>query len=47
MTDMRRNIHRRFAEEGIIIAFPQRDVHFDANQPLRISLERSPPSGNK
>ncbi len=27
MTDMHRKIHRRFAEEGIIIAFPQRDVH--------------------
>ena len=47
MTDMRRNIHRRFAEAGIVIAFPQRDVHFDADRPLRISLERSPPSGSK
>jgi len=27
MTDMHRIIHRRFAEEGIVIAFPQRDVH--------------------
>ena len=27
MTDMHRKIHRRFAEEGISIAFPQRDVH--------------------
>ena len=27
MTDMHRKIHRRFAEEGITIAFPQRDVH--------------------
>jgi len=26
-TDMHRKIHRRFAEEGITIAFPQRDVH--------------------
>ena len=47
MTDMRRNILRRFAEEVITIAFPQRDMHFDADQPLRISLERSPPSGSK
>ena len=27
MTDMHRKIHRRFAEESITIAFPQRDVH--------------------
>jgi potassium efflux system protein len=47
MTDMRRNIHRRFAEEGITIAFPQRDMHFDTGQPLRITLEQSPPSGSK
>ncbi len=30
MTDMHRKIHRRFAEEGIIIAFPQCDVHIHA-----------------
>ena len=47
MTDMHRNIHRRFAEEGIVIAFPQRDVHFKPDQPLRISLKRSPASGSK
>lgn len=29
-TDMHRKIHRRFAEEGIVIAFPQRDVHIHA-----------------
>ncbi len=47
MTDMHRKIHRRFAEEGIVIAFPQRDVHFDPDRPLRISLERFPASGSK
>ena len=30
MTDMHREIHRRFAEEGITIAFPQRDVHINS-----------------
>jgi potassium efflux system protein len=30
MTDMHRKIHRRFAEESIVIAFPQRDVHLYA-----------------
>jgi small-conductance mechanosensitive channel len=27
-----------FAEEGIIIAFPQRDVHLDTDKPLRITV---------
>lgn len=44
ITDMHRNINRRFAEAGIVIAFPQRDVHFDADQPIRNSLEESPAS---
>ena len=47
ITDMHRNINRRFNEAGIVIAFPQRDVHFDADRPLRISLEQSPESGSK
>jgi potassium efflux system protein len=47
ITDMHRNINRRFKEAGIVIAFPQRDVHFDADRPLRISLEQSPAPDNK
>jgi small-conductance mechanosensitive channel len=47
ITDMHRNINRRFNEAGIVIAFPQRDVHFDADRPLRISLEQSPESTSK
>ena len=46
-TGMHRNINRRFADEGIVIAFPQRDVHFNPDQPVRINLEQSPPSGGK
>ena len=40
MTDMHRNIHRRFAEEGIVIAFPQRDVHLSTTQPLPAESRR-------
>ena len=47
INDMHRNIHSRFAEEGIVIAFPQRDVHFDSDRPLRIALEQNPESGSK
>ena len=46
-TDMHRNIHRRFAEEDIVIAFPQRDVHFKPGQPVRITLEQSQPTGSE
>ena len=38
-TDLHRAINRKFNEAGIVIAFPQRDVHMDASEPLRISLE--------
>ena len=31
-------INRRFNEAGIVVAFPQRDIHFDASQPLSIKL---------
>ncbi len=39
MTDMHYNIHTRFAEEGITIAFPQRDLHLDTNAPLRVTID--------
>jgi len=42
MTDIRREIYRRFNEAGIVIAFPQRDVHIDADKPIRIAIDQSP-----
>ncbi len=39
VTEMNREIYKRFTEEGIIIAFPQRDIHIDAEKPIRITLE--------
>jgi len=43
-TELRREIYRRFTEAGIVIAFPQRDVHIDSERPIRIVVE--PPPGN-
>ena len=44
-------IDKALAEAGIVIAFPQRDVHLNADKPVRIELSRSPksdkPTGNK
>jgi small-conductance mechanosensitive channel len=37
-SDLRFMIYQRFAEEGIGLAFPQRDVHLDSTQPLRIEV---------
>jgi potassium efflux system protein len=43
VTELRREIYKRFTDAGIVIAFPQRDVHFDTEQPIRIVVD-SPPT---
>ena len=43
VTELNREIYKRFAEAGIVIAFPQRDIHFDPDKPIRIDL--GSPSG--
>jgi small-conductance mechanosensitive channel len=37
-SDVRFNIEHLFREAGIVIAFPQRDVHLYADQPLRVQM---------
>jgi small-conductance mechanosensitive channel len=39
-SDIRFMLDKRLAEAGISIAFPQRDIHLDSAQPLRIELVR-------
>ena len=41
-SQVRFEIDAVFREEGIVIAFPQRDLHFDANKPLSIQLMGNP-----
>jgi len=36
--ELHKAIDRAFRKAGIVIAFPQRDVHFDADQPLKIKM---------
>jgi potassium efflux system protein len=43
ITDLHKAIYRKLQQAGIGIAFPQRDVHLDAREPLRVSLEAAPP----
>ncbi|WP_338113751.1 mechanosensitive ion channel domain-containing protein [Thiococcus pfennigii] len=40
-TDLHQAINDKFAEAGIEIAYPQRDVHLFANQPLDVRLHRA------
>jgi len=42
MTELRTAIHRAFQAAGITIPFPQRDVHLDTGEPLRIAIEPAP-----
>jgi len=41
-TALHLEIYRRLEEAGIVISFPQRDVHLDSEKPLRISIEPGP-----
>ena len=40
ITELHSGINDVFAEEGINIAFPQRDVHLDTSAPLSIRMLR-------
>jgi len=40
-SDLRFMIDKAFADAGITIAFPQRDVHFDSDKPLRVEFYRT------
>ena len=39
-SDLRFIIEKQFAEAGIILAFPQRDVHLNATQPIQVQVYR-------
>jgi len=38
MTDLYRAINRKFNDAGIVIAFPQRDLHLDTASPLEVRI---------
>jgi small-conductance mechanosensitive channel len=47
-SEVRLEINRRFNAEGIVVSFPQRDIHLDTRAPLEVTVvERasSRPSG--
>jgi len=43
LSSLHTHINNAFNDAGIVIAFPQRDLHFDSDQPLRIAFEPKDP----
>ena len=41
-SELRHEIYQQFTEAGIVIAFPQRDLHFNDEKPVRIVLDSQP-----
>ena len=46
-SELHHEIDRRFRENGIVIPFPQRDVHLNGVQPLDVRLESDKPATDK
>ena len=45
-SDIRYRVDELFREAGIVIAFPQLDVHFDSNSPLKLQLLNKDDTGH-
>ncbi|WP_295401113.1 mechanosensitive ion channel domain-containing protein [uncultured Thiocystis sp.] len=41
ITELHQAIYESFSQHGLLMAFPQRDVHLSASEPLEIRLQRS------
>ena len=41
ISDLHKAINRKFKQAGIVIAFPQRDLHLDTREPLRVAIEEA------
>ena len=39
ITALHKAINHKFNEAGIVIAFPQRDLHLDTNGPLHVTID--------
>jgi len=40
MSELHLAINKKFSEAGIVIAFPQRDIHLDTSQPLDVRIHK-------
>lgn len=46
-SELRHRIAGVFAQEKIVMAFPQRDVHLEATKPLQVMIHRAPDPGSR
>jgi small-conductance mechanosensitive channel len=46
-SDLRFIIDQYFRDAGLVIAFPQRDLHISSDQPLRVQVLETQPSGDE
>ena len=47
ISELNLDIERRLGEAGIVVAFPQRDIHLDTSKPLDIRLHRPEEQGGQ
>lgn len=47
VSDLRFTINDLFNEAGIVIAYPQRDLHIDSLKPIQVRIEQDPPATGK
>ena len=46
VTDLHKRVYQQLNEAGIAIAYPQRDIHLDTNQPLEVRINPANPSAS-
>jgi potassium-dependent mechanosensitive channel len=46
ITEVNKLVLKKFEQAGIVIAFPQRDIHFDSDQPVPVRMVDSSNSSN-
>jgi len=46
ISDLHKAINQKFNEAGVVIAFPQRDLHLNTSEPLRINIQDVPPNNS-
>ena len=43
ISELHQAINKKFTDAGIVVAFPQRDIHLDTSKPLDVRIHRVQP----